>query len=313
MFDRAWLLGAASMALAFGGAVQAQAQSVTGYGSAVYTTLRACDPTPGSYCDGTQAHISQSNLSGGAGVEANTTFSGTGIGAGSSAFGSVHFAGLGLPEIKASASAVGDVRVNSNVYFYQTYTYTGADPIDFSLVGNIHVDDSTTDGSSDPDHAGTYANGAFVYGGLSIWTAASFGSFTDAMSFLTDGHFGDRCGDDAGILAAGNYGTALPGGEQSYSFSTSSCSGGGAITLHSGDAFVVAGIMQFPVNRGGWIDATHTFTVHLDPSLGEETVQTLTSSLSYVAAPEPATWASMMLGFGMIGTAVRRRKMALAA
>lgn len=312
MPGKIFLFAAASAALTFSG--MAQAQSITGYGSAVFTTLRACG-APGTFCDGTQAPISQSNLTGGAGIEANTTFSGAGIGAGSSAYGALHFAGVGLPQVRASANAVGDVRVNTNVYFYQTYTYTGADPIDFGLAGNIHVVDSSTDGSSDPDHAGTFENGGIVYAGLTIWSAPSFFSFSDAGSFMGDYNwqFSARCGDDAGVLAAGNYGTALPGGEQSYGFATSNCSGGGPLTLHSGDQFVVAGIMQFPVNRGGWIDATNTFTVSLDPSLGAETIHALTSSLAYTAAPEPATWASMMLGFGAIGVATRRRKAALAA
>jgi hypothetical protein len=31
---------------------------------------------------------------------------------------------------------------------------------------------------------------------------------------------------------------------------------------------------------------------------------------SFVAVPEPSTWAMMLLGFGMVGVAVRRRKAA---
>jgi len=308
------MLMAGSAVLIFSGI--AHAQSVTGHGSAVFTTLRECAPEAGSVCDGMQAPITQSNLSGGAGVEANATFTGTGVGAGSTAFGSVHFGGVGLPQIAASASAVGNVRVNSNVYFYQTYTYNGADPIDFGLVGNIHVDDSTTDGSSDPDFGGTLENGAVVYAGVTVWDAASFHQFTDAVSF-TDLDYGwefsAACGDDAGVLASGSFGTGLPGGEQSYGFSTQSCSGGGPLQLHNGDQFVVAGIMQFPVNRGGSIDATHTFTVNLDPTLGAETIAALRSDLAFTPAPEPATWASMILGFGAIGTGLRRRGALLAA
>jgi len=65
MLGKFFLFGAASAALTFSGT--AQAQSVTGYGSAVFTTLRACG-APGTFCDGTQTPISQSNLTGGAGI-----------------------------------------------------------------------------------------------------------------------------------------------------------------------------------------------------------------------------------------------------
>jgi hypothetical protein len=288
------------------------AQTSTGYGSAVFTTLRACPSDPSATCNGQQAPISQSNLSGGANIAATTTFSpGTGPGVGSSAYGSIHFGDVGLPTISASASAVGQVRVNTNIYFYQTYTYTGADPIDFGLTGNLHIDDSTSDGA-----AGVQAGGAIINADILIWNAASFFHFTDAASMIDANNatsFAGDCGDDAGILASGGYGGGLPGGEQTYSFSTQSCSGGGAITLHTGDQFVVAGIMQFPVNRGGSIDATHTFTVNLDPSLGEGTVAALRNSLAFTPTPEPATWASMVLGFGLIGAGLRRRTPALAA
>jgi hypothetical protein len=304
------MLMAGSAVLTFSGV--AHAQSVTGHGSAVFTTLRECAPEAGSVCDGMQAPITQSNLSGGAGTEANATFTGTGVGAGSTAFGSVHFNGIGLPQIAASASAVGNVRVNSNVYFYQSYTYTGADPIDFSLVGDIHIDDSTTDNSTDPDFGGTFENGAIVFAGVTVWDAASFYQFTDAVSFAdlnNSWEFSAACEDDAGVLASGSFGTGLPGGEQSFGFSTQSCSGGGALQLHTGDQFVVAGIMQFPVNRGGSIDAMHTFTVNLDPALGSETIAALRSNLAFTPTPEPATWASMMLGFGAIGLGLRRRRL----
>lgn len=302
---------AGSAVLIFSGT--AQAQSASGYGSAVYTSLRACGAGAGSVCNGGQAPVSQSNLSGGAGIEADTTFHGTGIGAGSSAFGSVQFGDIGLPQIAASASAVGNVRVSTNIFFYQTYTYTGEGSIDFGLAGNIHIDGSTTDGSSDPDFAGTFENGANINAVVGIWDAASFDQFTNAASFLSSSQFAADCGYAPGLLASGGFHTNLPGGEQSYGFSTQNCSGGGALTLHAGQQFVVAGIMQFPVNRGGSIDATHTFTVSLDPSLGEETTQALRGSLAFAAAPEPATWASMMLGFGAIGIGLRRHRPAPAA
>jgi hypothetical protein len=49
----------------------------------------------------------------------------------------------------------------------------------------------------------------------------------------------------------------------------------------------------------------------VNPSAGEQGVETIVGALS--AAPEPAAWAVMLLGFGGMGAAMRsRRKLALA-
>lgn len=302
---RQWLVGCALAVATTGGA---QAQTVSGYGSAVYTTLRSCTSvTATQACDGVGSaqKIIQRNLGGGAGQSADITFAGTGVGAGSSAYGAVTFGELGLPVVKASATANSDVRVNSNVFFYQTYTYNGSTPVDFGLAGTMHIVNSTTDGQD-----GTRPNGAILTVGLTIWDARFVDALTDASSiaFNEQGVFNlGMCGT-AGVLGAGGSSGPLGGGEQTSSFATAGC-GGAPLMMNPGDTFLVAGLMQFPVNRGGSIDATHTFRVNIDPALPEASRTALSQNLAVVpaAVPEPASWALMLLGFGAMGVAMRRR------
>ena len=72
--------------------------------------------------------------------------------------------------------------------------------------------------------------------------------------------------------------------------------------------------MQAPVNRGGFVDATHTFTTQLDPALGSavqaEILATTQSAIArgavVVSVPEPSSW--LMLGAGVLGLAAWRRR-----
>jgi hypothetical protein len=304
MMKNGWALWCVAMVSVSG---TAQAQTVSGFGSAVYTTLRSCTRAAATEaCDGTGPgqRIIQSNIGGGVNQAADVTFNATGVGAGSSAYGAVTFGQLGLPVVKAAAVANNDMRVNSNVYFYQTYTYAGTAPVEFGLAGTMHIVDSTTDGQD-----GTRPNGAILYAGLTIWDARFVTPFTDvdSMVFNEQGVFGQACGT-AGVLGTGGTGGALGGGEQSSSFATAGC-GGSPIMMNPGDTYLLAGLMQFPVNRGGSIDATHTFRVDIDPALPEASRIALAQNLQPVApaVPEPTTWAMMVLGFGMVGAAARRR------
>jgi hypothetical protein len=67
------------------------------------------------------------------------------------------------------------------------------------------------------------------------------------------------------------------------------------------------------VNRGGWVDASHTFVMKLDSALPQDVRENLIANLqSTGGVPEPASWAMMILGFFGLGEALRRRR-ALAA
>jgi hypothetical protein len=253
--------------------------------------------------------------------------SATGTGAGSSAYGSAAFGSFGLPEIKASATAVGGVRVSSFVAAYQSYTYTGAADFDILLNANFHIDDSSTDGSN-----GTHKAGAVAASGFAIWSADDFFTYA-APYFAGDEGFaspgglypqnylfgGFQCEDFAafadpvdlprGARATNWSGGALAGGEARIGTSQQNC-GEQTLTISQGDQFVIAAFAQVIATRDGFVDATGTFNVGFDPAMGEANVAAFRSGvrLGLSALPEPASWAMMVGGFGLLGGAMRRRQ-----
>ncbi len=71
----------------------------------------------------------------------------------------------------------------------------------------------------------------------------------------------------------------------------------------------VAGL-QLPVNRGGFVDSTHSLVTRLGDDLTPEQKILLTANLvSAVAAgvPEPASRKLLVVGFGVVGGSLRRR------
>lgn len=86
----------------------------------------------------------QSNIGGGVNQVALVAVQPDGVGAGSSAYSAVIFGDFGLPIVAAAAVENSYVRVNSNVYFYQTYTYNDVAPVQFGLAGNLNIVVSST-------------------------------------------------------------------------------------------------------------------------------------------------------------------------
>ncbi len=87
---------------------------------------------------------------------------------------------------------------------------------------------------------------------------------------------------------------------------------GGRLHLETGDEFVLWSKLFVGRSAPGVLDATHTFHVGLI-DLPADTVRLLGSSLdlqpySYSPTPEPAAWVLMILGFGGVGAAARRRR-----
>ncbi|MHA6722200.1 PEPxxWA-CTERM sorting domain-containing protein [Sphingomonas sp. RS2018] len=291
------------------------------YGSASLQTVRNC-PTDGStLCNGVgadQAVVSRSQT-GGTGVANQVSYD---VGTSGRAKASVGFAtGLGLPEIKLDAYSGASTRIGNNVYAWQTYTYNGADEFDILLSGNFHIVDSSTNATN-----GALPGGANAAAGFAIWNKADFFSYMPATATAAQINSraylfgGSPCSDfegGPGPRASSLSAISLTGGaNQSFSVGQQNC-GEQTLTLYKGDEFVIASFAQLTVNRGGWADATGTFTVDLDPSVDAATRQAFASSVTFQtpgAVPEPATWAMMILGFGMVGGTMRRpRKAALAA
>ena len=324
MFKAAFLAGAVTA-----GVGNVQAQNVThDFGSAVYQTLRNCGGTAATPCNGQGQAIIERSTVGGGNVEVNTTFNANpnGPGAGSSAFASVNSAtAYGLPEIKASVNAVGNVRLGSNIFSFQTYTYQGDAEFDLLLSANFHIVDSSSDGM-----AGVGPGGTIASAGLTVWNADDFFTYADPFYTGTPGGFSSpnafvnqpylfgtySCGDftpengvPRGPRAASYVSTPLGGGEANIGISQTNCEEQ-TLTLYKGDQFVIASYVQLIANRNGYIDATGTFSIGLDPAGGAANIAAFQNGVvpGLVAVPEPATWAMMLGGNGLAGGTLRRRR-----
>ncbi len=310
---------------------EAGAQTGGDYGSAVSFVKRNCPTDATVACDGRGAGqtVQQRAAVGGAGQQVSGNFAATGTGIGSTAYGAATFGGFGLPTIKSSVNTVGSVRIGNLVVAYQSYTYTGATELeDLRLSAALHIVDSSTDSGD-----GTRPGGAIAAAGFAIWDKDDFftyadsyftgtGDFSAATSLTNQGYlFGTfQCQDfqdnyDPSDLPRGpratNYGQrALSGGETSLNVAQQNC-GEDTLTLYQGDQFVIASFTQLIANRNGFVDATGTFTLGLDPSMDPADAQAFREGATYASSspvPEPATWAIMIAGFGATGGVLRRRR-----
>jgi hypothetical protein len=132
-------LGLASVTVA-GAAVEAQT-----VGSASLATQRNCNLVSASEdCDGAGPgqSIAASQYGGGVGIGGANDFAPS---IGNRAWSFVTFdSALDLPEIRAFSTAVGNVRMNINAFAFQTYSWGGAVPTDFSITGELHIVNSST-------------------------------------------------------------------------------------------------------------------------------------------------------------------------
>lgn len=213
--------------------------------------------------------------------------------------------GLNLPILHAVSSAATDARVNGSALGFASYNFTGAAPQQFSLKSTLTVDAS----NASPDNP-LLPGGAFVSFYVGIFETGAF--VRDYVDFSDRSiNIGPvlECGTD-GLLAFGSAQPAAVGGAFNVSATTQSC-GGGPLFLQPGHSYVVYGNLSMFTNRGGFLDALHTLTTELDPALGEQAIAELRSSL-VSSVPEPAEWAMMIGGFGLLGAAARKGRYRLA-
>jgi hypothetical protein len=307
------LPGAALLAMT---ALPAQAQTV---GSASWATQRNCNLVgAGENCDGAGPgqFIAASQYGGGVGVGGANNFEPSPI---NRAWSFVTFdSALDLPEIRAFTTAGGNVRMNINAMAFQTYTWDGAAPTDFSITGALHLVNSSTSPTG-----GARPGGAIYSQYVGVWDPSAIAGLTTPQELFT-ALFYAPCGT-AGVLGAGIGGGTLTGGEATFNVTTSACSAG-SLTLTPGQSVLVVAGLQLPVNRGGFADSSATFLTRLGDDLAPEVKDTIATSLVSAIAqgapiaipgspgsvPEPASWAMLIIGFGLVGAALRRRRLVAA-
>lgn len=282
----------------------ASAQTV---GSVSLATLRHCsDVGPGGLCNGESPGqaLADYRYGGGIGIAGSNELA---PGVGNIAHSEVSFGGFDLPVIRGWTSAPGDVRMNINVFGLQSYLIGGTAPTPFSISGAMHVVDSSTNATDS-----SLPGGAHLSAYVGIWDASILSGYGSDPQSLFSGLFYAPCGT-AGVLGVGLISQALTGGEHSYSLSTTACAPG-SLTFAPGTEILVVAGMQLPTNRGGFVDASHTFTTQLDPALGStvqaEILATTQSAIARGAVvttvPEPSSW--VLLAGGVLSLAAWRRR-----
>ncbi len=292
-------------------AVPASAQAV---GSASLATLRNCNLVgAGENCDGTGPgqQIAANQYGGGTGVGGGNDFMPS---AGNRAWSFVTFDNaLDLPEIRAFTVATGNLRMNINATAFQTYTWTGAAPVDFSITGALHIVNSSASPAG-----GARPSGAIYSQYVGIWDPAIIAGLTTAEELFT-ALFYSPCGT-AGVLGTATGGGTLTGGEATLTVTTAACSAS-SLTLAPGQSVLVVAGLQLPVNRGGFADSSATFATRLGDDLAPEVQAQVTAGLASAIAqgapidvigspgsvPEPSSWAMLIAGFGLVGALARRR------
>jgi hypothetical protein len=276
------------------------------YGSAAILTNRLCAEAVGTNCTlSTPRTFTQ--FAGGLG----TTFTTSAVNmnnTGASSSASVSFDLGYLPTIKVASFSGLQTRTGGSADAFRVYTYTGSLAINLALTGSLHYITTGDDGVP-----GEEAGAGIFNANLAVLPVSALGEFgTTAIEIISAPGSGfTDCG--GGATAAAYLGSAGKTGEQTGTISLSTMCSGGAITLHTGDSFIVYAGLQAISNRGGSIDASHTFTVLYDPVNTVFTETGASVGAAYLAAnilavPEPATWLSMIAGFGIVGGAMRLRR-----
>lgn len=306
MYSNIFVAALVAGTAAFGMPTAVAAQTV---GSASLATQRNCNLATGSQvCDGTGPgqRIANSQYAGGVGVGGLNDFRPQ---PGDFAWSDVRFTGeLDLPTIRAATQAGGDVRMNINTFAFQSYTWNGAAPTDFSITGALHIVDSGTS-----PLGGVLPGGSIFTSYVGIWDPSTIAGLTTPQQLFSSLFYAD-CGTP-GVLGVGSNNGVLTGGDATFTATTAACAPG-ALTLNPGQSVLVVVGLQLPVNRGGFVDASHTFNTRLGDDLAPEQQAAISTGLSsaisqgavVTGVPEPTSWAMLIAGFGFTGAAMRRRR-----
>jgi hypothetical protein len=303
------MCAAAAVALSAATLAPGMAHAEQKSGSAGILTNRPC-PADATSCTGTRNYTQF-----GGGMSTGFSISGDDIPGGASAAGSVSFGDGYLPTIKARSQAGAETRTGASVVAFRSFTYEGDAAIDLALTGALHY---VTSGDFLAGEAPGEGQLYVALSLLSVSALAAYGPDTDAVTLISnnDVNFAD-C--SSGAIAQSDYSGFGTSGENTVTIGLSTACDGGAITINPGDQFVLVATLQSISNRGGFIDAMNTFVIQYDE---ENTVFTDTGEKVGLAnlqstvnggIPEPGTWALMILGFGGVGAALRRRTAAALA
>lgn len=179
-------------------------------------------------------------------------------------------------------------------------TYNGSQSVPLALAGTIDFE------MRFPANNIFLAGFGRVEATLAIAAPFVFGAGPVNLGQLT-------CGN-SGIIASSRsftdvLGSSFGGATQQRvsSLDVSTGCDGNPVMLNPGDQFYVFASLSAYAQRGATTDATNTFLIDFAPSTPPELVTQFSEQLVLQSAvPEPASWAMLMIGFGLIGGMLRR-------
>jgi hypothetical protein len=299
---------ACAAVLALTGLAPAVGHAGSVYGSAAIITNRPCLAAPADLCvvNGVPRNFTQ--FAGGMFTSFDT--SAPVMPGGASGAAGVSFGDGYLPTVRVGTTAGAATRTGATAVAFRSFTYTGADTIDLALNGVLH-----NVNSGDALEGDGFVEGNFNVA-LSLLRVSDLNIFSPSSTAndISSSPIGFRDRSDGAIAASGYQSLGKGAGEHTgVIVGLSQACTGHALTLHTGDDFVVVAALQAISNRGGFIDDMHTFSVQVDAEHTYLTGTTqvvdpvvLTQSLNG-AVREPASWVLMILGFGLTRAALRRR------
>ena len=235
-----------------------------------------------------------------------------------------------LPELKAlvTSNYVTGSGGAADTYSYvytstqgvQGFTWTGPAGIDIPIDAFIAQADYTSIGSPASGTGGFSAAFALTDSAVEAYDVG-LQWYEYNVGPQMAGQFAADC-DTTGALGLANpfmVGVSAPG-SGSIGLTPSSCLGA-QTTFHldPGDTFYLWARMTAFYAGTGTIDATNSLNVSFNPLLSPEVRALMEANLAPVeglrvatAVPEPNIWAMMVIGFGLLGSALRRRRIARA-
>ena len=272
------------------------------FGSALFTSQRSCSQISATeLCDGRgpgQGAI-RSLFGGGSGVNGSLNVN---FGGGSIIRGSVGtFFPTNFPGISINNNSAINERIGITALGFQAFTYKGTSPARFSLTGEFSDFNSSVNPSSGDLPSGGGFNQFFNIVQPDFFDTD--GSVFDLFNDLRSGF----CGS-AGVLGDGFAQGSFTGSAQLVTTSLSACAPT-SLTLSPGQQFIlIAGLLTVTI-RGGFVeDASFGVRLGDDLTAGERLnfERNLVPGLISVV-PEPASWAMMLVGLGLIGGGLRSR------